>query len=584
MGKIDVFKLSYGIGDRVVIYRNSGGGDIRGVVEDIGEGYILLRRTDATKPDAVFEEMISGFGVDDSYTKEAIESPDEGISEPENESELVDVGATKVPTEQISDLSDKPEEIADKKESIGPGEEPEDQDVFRPERPKMGLTVVGYVDLSKIEPHPKQCIKTNTNITDKPEQKELVSVPAAEKTPAGEVRASKVMREFNIGLDTLKDFFGDHGIEFNPSHNTKISEDAYTLVKKEFAKDVQDKFGTDETVATAITINEHKPTAQSETKDSSDRGLELFRDYISRQLEELNSRYSIEDDELLSAIDNLSSALYDNKTPVEENAYITAVKPTYCLVEKLDGTELKCYLSRIPDPKLIYNLKVNWTGEKVPVLIFSYELKNSNKENIAALTGVYPVSEYLNMLEEFLYEKNYVFAKLVLDIILNNKLIKAPQKSTVKQDMTFARNELKRISFTQYDLPILRLDGITLSEDSDKMAYKRIEMKIKRALDGAEGTASAARIIDDAIENEGLTNKYISSLLLTKAQMYSSADDVPKACEAYRELISFNESSGASKNNLSHLYLAAIDKNGLIKLNNVISFNCAMYTLKRRKK
>ena len=38
------------------------------------------------------------------------------------------------------------------------------------------------------------------------------------------------------------------------------------------------------------------------------------------------------------------------------------------------------------------------------------------------------------------------------------------------------------------------------------------------------------------------------------------------------------------KNNLSHLYLAAIDKNGLIKLNNVISFNCAMYTLKRRKK
>ena len=40
MGKIDVFKLSHGVGDRVVIYRNSGGGDIRGVVEDIGDGYI----------------------------------------------------------------------------------------------------------------------------------------------------------------------------------------------------------------------------------------------------------------------------------------------------------------------------------------------------------------------------------------------------------------------------------------------------------------------------------------------------------------------------------------------------------------
>lgn len=554
MGKIDVFKLSHGVGDRVVIYRNSGGGDIRGVVEDIGDGYILLRRTNAKRPDAVFEEMISGFGDDDAAPSDAIEAVEETTAEHKIESVSPDEVAPEVPTEQSSDSLETQEEITDNQTSNSNSGETDNQDVYRPERPKMGLSVVGYVDLSKFEPHPKQRIKTATDNTTLPEHKAQVSAPVIADTQAGVIRANKVIKEFNIGLATLKDFLDEHGIEFNPSPNTKISEDAYELVKKEFGASVQGNDGLDIDLTPSAVPNDQISLVQSEAKDSSAIGLDIFKDYISKQLEELNSRYSIEDDELLSAIDNLSSALYDNKGTIEENAYITAVKPTYCLVEKLDGTELKCYLSRIPDPKLLYSLKMNGTGEKVPVLIFSYELKNSNKENIAALTGTYPTVEYLNMLDEFVYEKNYVFAKLVLDIILNNKLIKAPQKSTVKKYLTFARNELKRIAFTQYDLPILRLDGTTLSEDSDKMAYKRIEMKIKRALDGVDGTASAAQIIDEAIENEGLSNKYISSLLLTKAQMYSSADDVPKACDAYRELILFNESSGASKNNLSHLY------------------------------
>lgn len=447
MGKIDVFKLSYGIGDKVVIYRTSGSGDIRGTIEEIGDGYILLRRANAKRPDAVFEEMISGWGDGDLDSTDTLSIPEIPATEdevsPNKEEGAGNQNSVEIKTDTPTGATDVNEAAAESQtQSIV-----EEQQTDSTEDHKMGLTVVGYIDLSKHEPHSKK-----------------------------------------------------------------------------------------------------------EDKGTVDNGLELFTDYINKQLEELNSRFSIADDDVLNAVDNLSSELYGEKTPVSENAFIKAVKPTYCVVEKLDGTDLKCYFSRIPDPKLLYNLKVNWTGKKIPTLMYSYELKNSSKENVAVLTGVYSTIDYLKLLEDFLYQRNYVFAKLVLDNILNNKLIKGGSKPRIKAELNCIRTELKQIVFTQYDLPILRLDGISLSEDSDKMAFKRIEMKVKRAMEVNDGVKDATKIIDDAIENEGLSNKYISSLLLTKAQIYSSVDDIPKACDAYRELISFNESSGASKNNLSHLY------------------------------
>ena len=62
MGKIDIIKLSYGPGDPVTIYRNSGRGDISGIIEEIGDGFILLRRPGARRPDCVFEDLIAGCG------------------------------------------------------------------------------------------------------------------------------------------------------------------------------------------------------------------------------------------------------------------------------------------------------------------------------------------------------------------------------------------------------------------------------------------------------------------------------------------------------------------------------------------
>ncbi len=53
------------------------------------------------------------------------------------------------------------------------------------------------------------------------------------------IRISKVVKEFNIGIGTLTDFLKKKGIEVDASPNSKISEDAYALVEKEFNKELQ---------------------------------------------------------------------------------------------------------------------------------------------------------------------------------------------------------------------------------------------------------------------------------------------------------------------------------------------------------
>ncbi len=55
------------------------------------------------------------------------------------------------------------------------------------------------------------------------------------------IRISKVVKEFNIGIGTLTDFLKKKGIEVDPSPNSKISEEAYALVEKEFDKELQIK-------------------------------------------------------------------------------------------------------------------------------------------------------------------------------------------------------------------------------------------------------------------------------------------------------------------------------------------------------
>ena len=51
------------------------------------------------------------------------------------------------------------------------------------------------------------------------------------------VRISKVLKDFNIGMGTLVEFLKKKGFEIEPSPNAKISGEAFDLVIKEFGKE-----------------------------------------------------------------------------------------------------------------------------------------------------------------------------------------------------------------------------------------------------------------------------------------------------------------------------------------------------------
>ncbi len=76
------------------------------------------------------------------------------------------------------------------------------------------------------------------------------------------IRANKVVKDFNISLGTLVEFLGKKGIEIDSNPGALLSEEAYALVEKEFAKDHQLKERSREV---AITVKEITETARTKT-------------------------------------------------------------------------------------------------------------------------------------------------------------------------------------------------------------------------------------------------------------------------------------------------------------------------------
>ncbi|RUT73340.1 translation initiation factor IF-2 [Ancylomarina longa] len=52
------------------------------------------------------------------------------------------------------------------------------------------------------------------------------------------IRLSKLAREFNVGISTIVDFLNKKGIQIDTNPNTKVSEDAYNILAKEYSSDI----------------------------------------------------------------------------------------------------------------------------------------------------------------------------------------------------------------------------------------------------------------------------------------------------------------------------------------------------------
>jgi translation initiation factor IF-2 len=83
----------------------------------------------------------------------------------------------------------------------------------------------------------------------------------------GATRLSKVVKEFNVGINTVVEFLSKKGISIDSSPNTKIPNDAYELLVKEFqseksAKEESKNIGIGAVRNEPLTMEDSKPTKE----------------------------------------------------------------------------------------------------------------------------------------------------------------------------------------------------------------------------------------------------------------------------------------------------------------------------------
>ena len=75
-------------------------------------------------------------------------------------------------------------------------------------------------------------------------------------------RLSKVAREFNIGIHTIVDFLHDQGIKIESNPNTKLDDEAYNLLVREFQSEKNVKQESDSISKSRIDLLDEDPRDQ----------------------------------------------------------------------------------------------------------------------------------------------------------------------------------------------------------------------------------------------------------------------------------------------------------------------------------
>ncbi len=78
------------------------------------------------------------------------------------------------------------------------------------------------------------------------------------------IRLNKVLKELNISIDRAVDFLSEKGIQVERTPNTKIDQDTYTVLIKEFQSDAKQKAASEEVVINKIPERKPEPIKKEE--------------------------------------------------------------------------------------------------------------------------------------------------------------------------------------------------------------------------------------------------------------------------------------------------------------------------------
>jgi hypothetical protein len=228
---------------------------------------------------------------------------------------------------------------------------------------------------------------------------------------------------------------------------------------------------------------------------------------------------------------------------IEPNANIVEVRGTTCLASNDNNSKILILNNRLFDAKLISEIESFTEGSIIPVVLSIYESKGKT----IVTTAVTPakLEDYLNTFLEFITSKNYEKANLILSVI-RNYVSENGYLGTIIKEFQKLYNQFKNREPKTLQVHVVQ-------NTEGKKFFKSVEKEINDLIRQSKFDF-ALKQIDVELTNKSIEEKYKSSLLLKKAQIFSSLSKPEESEKAYSELVNFNETIKAPVNNLSHLY------------------------------
>lgn len=245
---------------------------------------------------------------------------------------------------------------------------------------------------------------------------------------------------------------------------------------------------------------------------------------------------------------------------IEPNANIIEVRGTTCIAANNESQKILLINNRIIDPELIEELKSFQIGNILPIVCIYYTKKGKDTISTSAIKPKSLLSIF-TLMKHYLRTKEYYNISTLMPYFKNANFF--------FRELGVIRKELKKIK-----PPILsKPKTIAIEEEIDKDEkdrFKKIEREINKLISSSNFELAIEQI--QAHLQSSLPEKYKSSLLLKKAQLFSSQNRKEDSIKTYKELIDFNKRIGSKENNISHLYteLARLQSLEASKLNDAL--------------
>ena len=337
-------------------------------------------------------------------------------------------------------------------------------------------------------------------------------------------------------------------------------KDALNEAKSSHSSENEDKNNIEDTSKLDLEVN--SDNTKVEIGGAPLEELEQFSSPHEVTIGQYDSSWdSIDKSNLLQLVGRIKVYLSRKEcsTIVSANANVREVLKRSFRVNAKKHPKLTVNTRTIIERNLYNELKNFSIGETLPVVIYYHNVVNPERVFLTLLPNT--IGGYVDILKDAIQENHYKQAKRLCYFLISQITEVRERKhlftllKALKPVYAFSQSQKIQINSTRSTYKKIPKD------------YKEIEKQLNQLVsDGSHNDAIS--LIDTTLQEQDIEEKYKSSLLLRKAQIYSSMTDYESAKSAYLDLVQYREKIGGEPNYLSHLYtelarLQAMEKGGL---------------------